>query len=136
MAIIDNIEKNQMAAEQIKEIWSQMAQSCAEFSVSKAAYDKTILATIQCCTDVSLGQYKVKYQDSYFTAYAKDTTKKYSNNAVVYVLVPGNDMTSRMFITGLANDDFNQQPSLLRNSSHRLKKRECSSWNGDKAIFK
>lgn len=112
MAIIDNSKTNQMNSPQIKEVLNSTIRQSVEKSVLEAAYDKTILATIQCCNDVSLGQYKIKYQDSYFTAYAKDISKKYSNNAIVYVLIPGNDMTKRMFITGLANDDFNQQSSL------------------------
>ena len=69
----------------------------AQKAVSNASYDKTILATVQCCSDASLGQYKVKYQNSYFTAYSKDLMKTYMNNASVYVLIPGNDTSNRMF---------------------------------------
>ena len=84
----------------------------AQKAVSNASYDKTILATVQCCSDASLGQYKVKYQNSYFTAYSKDLMKTYMNNASVYVLIPGNDTSNRMFITGLATDNSGQQKSI------------------------
>lgn len=84
----------------------------AQKAVSEAGYDKTIIATIQSCTDASQGQYRIKYQDSYFTAYSKDTSKTYMNNAVVYVLIPENNTSNRMFITGLATDNKNQQKAI------------------------
>ena len=111
MAIkVDNPDS--LSKEDIKNILINTFNRTAEKSVSKASYDKTILATIQYCSDATIGQYKVKYQNSYFTAYSKDLSKIYSNNTTVYISVPGNDMSNRMFIIGLANDDVNQQSSV------------------------
>ena len=64
----------------------------AEKAVARASYDKTIQATIIRCEDEITGQYKVKYQDSSFYAYAASTDITYNPNALVYILVPGNNM--------------------------------------------
>lgn len=72
----------------------------AEKAVAKASYDKTIQATIIRCEDEITGQYKVKYQDSSFYAYAANTDITYSANTLVYILVPGNDMGNTKTILG------------------------------------
>ena len=72
----------------------------AEKAVARASYDKTIQATIIRCEDEITGQYKVKYQDSSFYAYAASTEITYSPNALVYILVPGNDMGNTKTILG------------------------------------
>lgn len=108
---VDN-SKN-MSKEDIKNVLINTFKRSAEKSVSKAAYDRTILATIQFCSDATAGQYKIKYQNSYFTAYAQDKSSTYINGASVYVLVPGNNMQNRMFITGLATNDNSQKISII-----------------------
>ena len=112
MAIHVDNSKN-VNADDIKKMLINTFNRSAEKSVHEAKYDRTILATVQYCTDATLGQYKIKYQDSYFTAYSRDVDKIYSNKASVYVLVPGNDMTNRMFITGLATNDNAQQKPIV-----------------------
>ena len=72
----------------------------AEKAVQSASYDKTIQATIIRCEDELLGQYKVRYQDSTFYAYAANTEITYSANTLVYILVPGNDMGNTKTILG------------------------------------
>lgn len=72
----------------------------AEKAVQNASYDKTIQATIIRCEDELLGQYKVRYQDSTFYAYAANTEITYSANTLVYILVPGNDMGNTKTILG------------------------------------
>ena len=74
-------------------------------NVANAKYDKTILATIQTCIDASIGQYKIKYQNGYFTAYSQDTDIVYSQGASVYVTVPENNMSNRLLISGNASND-------------------------------
>lgn len=106
---IDNSQN--MSSTDIKNILINTFKKSAEKSVKNADYDKTILATIQYCTDATIGQYKIKYQNGYFTAYS-NTDTVYANKATVYVLVPGNDMNNRMFITGLANNDNNSKIAL------------------------
>lgn len=71
-----------------------------EKSINEAGYDKTIQATIQNCEDESIGKYKVRYQDSLFYAYSSSVDITYSNNTMVYVLVPGNDMNKDKTILG------------------------------------
>lgn len=104
---IDNSQT--MSATDIKNALINTFKRSAEKSVNEAAYDKTILATIQTCTDATIGQYKIKYQNGYFTAYAQDTSVIYNNQASVYVQVPKNDMNNKMFIIGLATDDTSQK---------------------------
>ena len=101
--------KNDMSSTQIKDILINTFKKSAEKSVQDAAYDKTILATIQYCADATIGQYKIKYQNGYYTAYSKDNNTLYTNGALVYVLVPGNNMNNRMFISGLASNDNRQK---------------------------
>lgn len=107
-----NNNSKQMSTQDIKEVLINTFKRSAEKSVQDASYDKTILATIQFCTDSSIGQYKIKYQNGYYTAYARDTSMMYTNNALVYVLVPGNDMNNRLFITGAATNDSSQRVYL------------------------
>ena len=104
---IDN-SKN-MSTTDVKNVLINTFKRSAEKSVQDAGYDKTILATIQYCSDATIGQYKIKYQNGYFTAYSRDTNTIYTNKASVYVLVPGNNMNNRMFITGLATNDNSQK---------------------------
>ena len=113
MAInVDN--SKYMSVPEIKETLINTFKRSAEKTVNDAEYDKTILATIQYCSDATIGQYKIKYQNGYFTAYSKDLSYIYSNGTSVYVLVPRNNMNNRMFITGLATND-NSQKSYVTN---------------------
>ena len=74
-------------------------------SVSEAAFDTTIQATILNCEDASKGKYKVKYQDSIFYAYADNDLKQpYSKDAKVYILVPSNDFSKTKRIIGTVNN--------------------------------
>ena len=104
--------QDNMSSKQIKDIVINTIKKTAEKSIQDADYDKTILATIQYCADATIGQYKIKYHNGYYTAYSKDTSTIYSNNAQVYVLVPGNDMNNRMFISGLASNDNKKKVSI------------------------
>lgn len=69
-------------------------------SVADAGYDRTIQAVIVECVDKTIGQYKVKHQDSIFYAYAENTDTTYSKGSSVYVLVPSNDMSKDKRILG------------------------------------
>jgi len=73
-------------------------------AVKKASYDKTIQAQILSCEDPSIGKYRCKYQDSVFYAYgAAGVDSNYSKGAMVYVLIPGNDMSKTKTILGSAS---------------------------------
>ena len=69
-------------------------------AISEAKYDKTIQATIIKCVDATIGKYQVKYQDSTFYAYSSNSDTSYSDNSVVYILVPGGDMSKDKTILG------------------------------------
>ena len=113
MAInVDN--SKYMSVPEIKETLINTFKRSAEKTVN----DKTILATIQYCSDATIGQYKIKYQNGYFTAYSKDLSYIYSNGTSVYVLVPRNNMNNRMFITGLATNDNSQKSYGEQNSEN------------------
>lgn len=68
-------------------------------AISGLQLDKTVLGTIQSCVDVGMGKYRVKYQDSVFTAYSQSNTK-YKSGTKVYVLIPSNDINKDRIIIG------------------------------------
>ena len=88
----------------------------AEKAVARASYDKTIQAIIIRCEDEITGQYKVKYQDSSFYAYAASTEITYSPNALVYILVPGNDMGNTKTILGTVKKLGTDYLSVVQNA--------------------
>ena len=95
MTHIDN--SSIMSKEEVKDKLINLVNRSAQKTVQESAYDKTILAKIQYCSDATLGQYKIQYQNGYYTAYALDKTTMYSQGAAVYVNVPGNDMNNKIF---------------------------------------
>ena len=107
MTHIDNSQN--MSVEQVKEHLTNLINKQAKKVASEGNYDRTILATIQYCSNAVLGQYKIKYQNGYYSAYALDTSSRYNDGAAVYVTVPGNDLSNRLFIQGLATDDSTQK---------------------------
>lgn len=105
MAIYNGDNSWQMNHNTINDSLLNTMKKTSEKTVENLGYDKTILASIQYCSDATLGQYKIRYQNGYYTAYAQDKSVVYSNGANVYVLVPGNDMSNKKFITGLVDND-------------------------------
>ena len=75
-------------------------ETIVDSSIAKSNYDRTIQATIIKMVDKSLGQYNVKYQDSYFDAFSVDTTIEYVEGTDVYILVPNGDMSKDKTILG------------------------------------
>ena len=86
--------------EDIKKALINVFSKTTEKAVHDAAYDRTVLATIQSCIDASIGAYKIKYQDGYFTAYSVDKTFTYTPGTIVYVKITKNDLSNRLDITG------------------------------------
>ena len=72
----------------------------AEKYVNEAGYDRTIQATIFELVNKSLGEYKVKYQDSYFSAFSADTDIEYAEGTSVYILIPQGDISKDKTILG------------------------------------
>ncbi len=68
--------------------------------ISEAKFDRTIQATILSCISNTKGEYKCKYQDSKFVAYAPNPDVTYDENALVYILIPGNDWDATKTILG------------------------------------
>lgn len=75
-------------------------ESIVDEKISKAQYDKTISATIVECVDPTIGQFKVKYQDAVFVAYATNSSVSFSKGTDVWVLVPGNNFDREKTILG------------------------------------
>lgn len=75
-------------------------QILVDRAISQADYDKTIQATIISCEDESIGKYKVKYQDSIFYAYSSNLEIVYTENSLVYILVPNSDLKKDKTILG------------------------------------
>ena len=68
--------------------------------IDEAKFDRTIQATVLSCTSNTKGEYKCQYQDSKFIAYAPNPDVTYSENTLVYVLIPGNDWDAIKTILG------------------------------------
>lgn len=75
-------------------------ETIVDNSIAKSNYDRTVQATIIKMVDKSLGQYNVKYQDSYFDAFSIDTTIEYVEGTNVYILIPNGDMSKDKTILG------------------------------------
>ena len=75
-------------------------QRIVDNAISHASYDKTIKGTIVKVADEDTGKYLIRYQDSSFYAYSNDSKISYSVDDMVYVLIPGNDMTQMKTIIG------------------------------------
>ena len=80
-----------MGNRRIEDSICEAIQIIADKTIAHAGFDKTIRANIVQTIDATTGEYKVKYQDSEFTAKAADTGVNYQPNAQVLVLIPGND---------------------------------------------
>lgn len=96
----------------------QAMEMFAENAVTKAGFDRTIQATVMDCTDESIGQYKVRYQDSIFYAYAQNVEDKYSIGSGVYILIQNNDMSKDKFIIG-AVDKLGKDYITITDESER-----------------
>lgn len=68
--------------------------------LNSAKFDRTIQATVLSCTSNTKGEYRCRYQDSKFLAYAPNPDVTYSENALVYILIPGNDWDATKTIIG------------------------------------
>ena len=90
-------------SKQVKDILTNVISKTAEKSVSQGNYDRTILATIQYCIDKTSGQYRIKYQNGYYTAYGQNKDYIYSDGSSVFVLVPQGNFKQKLFITGSAS---------------------------------
>lgn len=92
----------------------------ADRAIAKAGFDKTIQATIKRCENKAAGQYVVKYQDSSFYAYAASPDAKYSNNTLVYVLVPGGDFKKDKTILGAVKKLGNDYITMLGDDAYDI----------------
>lgn len=91
--------------------------------VSELQLDKTIICSIIGCTNSMTGEYKVQYQDGFFTAYAQNLDISYALDELVYVLVPLGDFTNTKLITGKATTTSNKELlTLLDIEKYKYKK--------------
>lgn len=73
-------------------------QIMVDAGIEKLRFDKTIQATIESIENVDTGEYKVKYQDAIFLAYANDITKAFKVGDLVFVTVPESDFSNKKLI--------------------------------------
>ena len=77
--------------------------------IERTKMDQTVTATIVSYNNALTGEYRVSYNGGEMLAYANDGAS-YSENTMVYVLVPEGDFTKRKIIVGRATqagDDAN-----------------------------
>ena len=71
-----------------------------QHALTEADFDKTIQAVILSCEDEVSGLYKVRYQDSVWLARSSNLETTFPAGTLVYVLIPGNDMSRSKTIIG------------------------------------
>ena len=67
-------------------------------TVKNLKADETIIAQIIECLDISLGKYKLKYQDAIFEGFAVNPDIKFEDGSYVYVLMPQGRFDDRKII--------------------------------------
>ncbi len=89
----------------------------ASDTVSKLHFDKTVQAKIFSIVDLDIGEYKVEYNTSIFSAFAEDVNETYDIGDYVYVKVPEGDFSNKKIITSLVTSKSlsEQQLSQLQN---------------------
>ena len=68
--------------------------------VADLQFNKTIRGKIAEVIDASIGQYKIQYQNSYFTAYSADVSATYTKGTDVYVEILSSDFEKNAVILG------------------------------------
>lgn len=86
-------------------------ETLVDNALSQNNYDKTIQGTIVKITDLTMGKYLIKYQDSTFEAYSADKNTIFSKDDLVYILVPNGDMKKDKTIIGCVGGN------LIRNTN-------------------
>lgn len=89
-----------MANQQIEDIICDAVNILVDAKIDGLEFDKTIQATILSCVDEATGRYKVKYQNSTFTAFSQDLDTEYRTSQMVYILVPQGDFNNTKTILG------------------------------------
>lgn len=95
-------------------------ETIVDNAINNAGYDKTIKAVVEKCLDSSIGKYSVRYQDSVFNAYSNNPDIKYSDGALVQILIPGNDMGQNKIIVDVVKKDQMEYNSVLDEDSQYI----------------
>lgn len=82
------------------EAFYDMIDSIADKRVSATPMDLTIDAEVTQIKDVTIGEYKVEYQGSVFSAFNLEPTITYNVGERIYVLVPQGDFSTKKIILG------------------------------------
>ena len=69
----------------------------ADKKIENLETDKTITATVASCVNALTGQYRLKYNGGFISAFVEND-KSYKENQSVYVLVPQGDMSKKKII--------------------------------------
>ena len=115
----------------IAEKFIDAVELLATQSVKRADYDKTIQAQIISCEDATIGKYKCRYQDAIIYAYAENPDITYSEKALVYISVPGNDMSKEKIIRGTAKKlGINYISQAQGDQAYDINGNNCVTTNG------
>lgn len=115
----------------IAEKFIDAVELLATQSIKKADYDKTIQAQIISCEDATIGKYKCRYQDAIIYAYAENPDITYSEKALVYISVPGNNMSKEKIIRGTAKKlGINYISQAQGDQAYDINGNNCVTTNG------
>lgn len=89
----------------ISEAVFQTVSVLMDEKLSTLPADRTVQGIVISVEDASKGEYKIKYNDGIFLAYAAKDSEKYKVNDVVYVTVPEGDFNNKKFISHLVTSD-------------------------------
>ena len=79
----------------------------ASKKIQEAKFNSIVKGSIIELSNSNYAEYKVKYQDSIFTAYGLGKSIQYKKDTLVYILIPNNDFTERKIILGSVLVDTN-----------------------------
>lgn len=85
----------------VSSVENQLIDAMSQISTSTVKNlnaDETIIAQVVECLDISLGKYKLKYQDATFEGFAVNPDIKFENESYVYVLMPQGRFDDRKII--------------------------------------
>lgn len=89
---------NRPTASDIQNNFYQAMEIIAQNAISKAGYDRTIIAHIK--SHKESGEYSLRYQDAIITAFSDNIDIIYPEGTEVYVLIPGGDFSKNKKIVG------------------------------------
>ena len=104
--------------------------------------DQTIKAEVVECLNAALGEYRIKYQDSFFSAFATDNNIVYSPGMIVDITVPNGDYSNTKKINPNSSLDatvfmplVDEYSTLYQTSRNLLENAEASVLGDQTGIY-